>query len=162
MKPLNNKERKKNLLQFTLIFGIMTLTLFISGFMTIKTAKKGIDVLEKKHARYSEIFRKKAALFFEVEEIIKKLHQLKNKDRNLSQHKKFQTLISNIRDKISESINKEEKSEEFIVYLEMVDEIKAIQNDLDIYEEGNEKYEYLDELLEKCKEKYIENQENKK
>ena len=43
----------------------------------------------------------------------------------------------------------------------MITLIKAIQGDLDAYEEGYEKYSSLNDLLERCKEKYIKDQKNK-
>ncbi|OEK09815.1 hypothetical protein A8C32_09905 [Flavivirga aquatica] len=160
MKPLNYKERKAGLLQFILVFSMMIVIMFVTGFMTIKTGKQGVDVLEKKYTRYSDAFRKKAALSYEIEEIIKRLYQMNNKNRNLGQHKKFQDLVSNVRDRVVQGIE-EEDSEEFVIYGEMVSVIKAIQGDLDTYKEGDEKYIYLEELLERCKEKYIEEQEKK-
>jgi hypothetical protein len=162
MKPLNYKERKINLLQFALVFGIMLLIMFLTGYLTLKTGKLGVDVLEKKHSLYSEVFRKKASLNYDLEEIIKRLYQINNKDRNLSQHKKFQDLISDVRDNIIESIKDEERPEEFVFYQEIADQIKAIQSDLDTYEEDSEKYVLIEELLERCKEKYIEEQAKKK
>jgi len=162
MKPLNYKERRIGLLQFGLVFGILIFILFIVGFFTLKTGGLGVDVLEKKHAAYSESFRTKATLTYDLEEIIKRLYQINNKDRNLSEHKKFQDLISDIRDKMAEIINTEKKPEEFVIYHEMLTVIKAIQSDLDTYEEDHDKYVYLEELLERCKEKYIEEQAKKK
>lgn len=164
MKPLNYKERRKALFQFAIIFGVMIVMLFITGLFILKTGERGVEVLEKKHSLYSESFRKKAAFTFEVEEIIKKLHQINNKDRNLSQHKKYQDLVSNIRDNISESILKEEEedAEEFIVYKELIKIIKEIQSDLDTHEEVSEKYTNIEELLVRCKEKYIEDQKKEK
>ena len=163
MKPLNYIERRKALFQFAIVFGVMIVLMYIAGFFILRTGERGVEVLEKKHSRYSDAFRKKAAFTFEIEEIIKKLHQINNKERNLSQHKKFQDLISTIRDKISEGIigGEKENAEEFIIYQELILIIKETQSDLDTYEEVNEKYINIEELLERCKEKYIEEQEKK-
>jgi gas vesicle protein len=161
MKPLNYKERRKALFQFSLVFGVMIIVMFITGYVMLKTGERGVQVLEIKHSRYSEAFRKKAAFTFEIEEIIKRLYQINNKKRSFSQHKKFQDLVSNMRDKITESVKKEEEEnvEEFIIYQELVTIIKDIQNDLDTYEEANEKYMNIESLLERCNEKYIEEKE---
>ncbi|MGB0879530.1 MAG: hypothetical protein ACPGTO_03085 [Polaribacter sp.] len=163
MRPLNYKERRKGLFQFAIIFGVMILLLFITGFFILKTGERGVQVLEEKHSGYSETFRKKAAFTFEVEAIIKRLYQINNKNRNLSEHKKFQALVSDIREKITESVaaEGEENIEEFIIYKELMIIIQEIQSDLDTYEEGNEEYMNIEELLARCKEKYIEEQEKK-
>jgi hypothetical protein len=161
MKPLNYKKRKNSIFQFILVFGAMILVLFITGFLTLKTGEYGINVLEKRHSQYTEIYKKKAALTYEVEEIIKRLYQINNKDRTSSQHKKYQNLISDIRDKITENIQKEENPDDFMVYNEMVNVIKIIQGNLDTHEEKREKYDYIETQLEQCKDKYIEEQEKK-
>lgn len=161
MKPLNYVDRRKNLLEFALIFSVTISVLFITGFLMLKTAQLGVNVLEEKHAKYSETFRKKAALTYDIEEMIKKLYQINDKNRNLSQHKKFQDLVSDIRDKVAQNISEDENPEKFTVYQEMINVIKVIQNDWDTYKEENEKYMYLEELLERCKEKYMEELEKK-
>lgn len=157
MKPLNQKERRIAKLQFFLIFGIMLSILFGCGFFTIKTGKKGVDVLEEKYAKYTSIFQEQAALSYEIDNIIKRLYQLKNKNRTLPQHKQFQLIISNLRDEISESIKQsDEKIADFAIYEEMINQVKTIQSVLDTYEEDNEKYHYYEDLLTKCIEKYQE------
>ncbi len=161
MKPLNHEERKNTLSQFAIIFSVTTIVLFIIGFLTLFTGKLGVDVLEKRHEVYTNSFRRKATLTFQIEEIIKLLNKKNDKTRSLSQHKKFQDLISIEIEKIDSSIQEAENLEEYIIFKKMITIIKAIQGDLDAYEEGYEKYSSLNDLLERCKEKYIKDQKNK-
>ena len=161
MKPLNYIQRKKGVLQFSLVFGILFVLMFFIGFLTVKTGGLGVDVLENKHSLYSDSFRKKATLNYDIEDIIKRFYQINSKERNLSQHKKFQDLISDISDRVSESIKTKNSSDEFIIYSELVAITKEVQSHLDTYEEDVEKYDYQQELLEHCIEKYIEELEKK-
>lgn len=161
MKPLNYKERKIGFLQFAFVFGIMILLMFSVGYLTFRTGGLGVDVLEKKHRIYTESFRKKAELNFDIEEIIKRLYQINSKERNLSQHKKYQDLISDIRNKMYESINTEKAAEDYVIYAELIAIVKETQIDLDTYEEDFEKRAIIEDLLERCEEKYIQEQEKK-
>ena len=127
MKPLNYKERNTGLLQFILVFGIMTIVIFTSAVIAVKTGKSGVSVLQERNTDYRNIFEKKASLSNDIDEILKYLYQLKNKDRSLTQHKQFQVLISSIRDKIAETIQEGRTGNKFIVYQEMIDEINLLR-----------------------------------
>ncbi len=161
MKPLNYTERKESIWQFVIVFFVMVSVMFIAGFLMLKTGEKGVAVLEEKNAKYSDMFRKKAEMVYNFEEIIRKLNQINNKERNLSQHKKFQDLISDDCDKIEQIIQEEENKEDFAIYTEMLTIVKDIQANTDTLKENDEKYQYIEELLERCKEKYLEEKEKK-
>ena len=161
MKPLNHSQRQKGYKSFFLVFSVLIIILFTTGFLTIKAGEKGVDVLEEKHKHYTNVFREKAALSFDIDEIIKRLNQLNTKDRNLSQYKQFQSLVTDIREQITDRIEKDSSPEAFIVYKEMVSEIKAIQDNFDTYKKDDEKYTFIEDQIEKCKEKYIEEQDKK-
>lgn len=158
MKPLNYKKRKTSKLNFILVFSLTLFVLFWSGFFAIYTGKKGIDVLEKKHAEYNRVFEKQAAITFDIDEIIKLIYKLKNKKRTLGEHKQFQSLISNLRIEIEKEIEEIEsiKSNQFELYTELLSQVKVIQSIIDDYENESEEYLYNKELLEKCREKYRE------
>ncbi len=161
MKPLNYKKRRKGYLLFVLVFGILILLLFLAGYLTIKTGEKGVIILEEKHKRYTDIYRKKAALSFEIDEIITRLNKMGTKERNLSQYKQFQSLISDIREQVIKRIDKDANPDDFLVYKEMIEEIKVIQDNYDSYKEDHEKFRFIESQLEKCKVKYIEEQGKK-
>lgn len=156
MKSLNYKKRKKAQLQFLFVFLLALLVVFGSSFFTIYTGKKGIEVLEKKHAEYNEVFEKQASITFQIDEITKLVYKLKNKKRTLGEHKQFQGLISNMRTDIEREIENKEKltTDQFQLYVELLGQIKAIQSIIDDYENESEEYLYNKELLEKCREKY--------
>ncbi|MBE7635045.1 hypothetical protein J2Q11_12170 [Tenacibaculum finnmarkense genomovar finnmarkense] len=156
MKPLNYKKRRASQLRFLLVFSITLTLLFCSSLFAIYTGKKGIDVLEKKHAEYNDIFEKQAFITFKIDEMTKYLYRLKNKKRTLGEHKQFQGLISNMRTNVEREIKNTASSIEnqFQLYIELLRQIKEIQAVVDNYENESEEYLYNKELLEKCREKY--------
>lgn len=158
MKPLNHKKRIVFQLQFVLVFSITLIVVFCSSFFAISAGKKGIDVLETKHAEYNKVFEKQAAITFEIDEITKLVYKLKNKKRTLGEHKQFQSLISNLRIGIEDDIANTESitTNQFQLYTELLYQIKTIQSIIDDYENESEEYLYNKELLEKCREKYRE------
>lgn len=156
MKALNQTERKKAGIKFISVFGLLLIVFSLCSFFTIQTGKKGISVLEKRHAGYTKIFEKQAAFSYEIDNIIKQLYQLKKKNRTLSQHRQFQGIISGLRDEINQEIADSEYEEQLAVYGEMLNQVKQIQAVLDKFEEDNEEYAYFNELLERCIEKYQE------
>ncbi|MFL1895021.1 hypothetical protein ACJRPK_04920 [Aquimarina sp. 2-A2] len=156
MKPLNYKKRRASQLRFLFIFLITLTVVFCSSLFAIHTGKKGIDVLEKKHAEYNMVFEKQAAFTFKIDEITKYLHRLKNKKRTLGEHKQFQSLISNMRIDIENELVDTASIDtyQFQLYIELLEQIKAIQAIVDDFENESEEYLYNKELLEKCREKY--------
>jgi hypothetical protein len=157
MKPLNHKVLNKQKKKFLFIFFITLLVVFWSSYFTITTAKKGVEVLEKKYATYNKIFEEQAAITFDVDEIIKKLHQFKSGKRTLSEHKQFQLLISDLRVQVKKVIHKSEsKSEAFILYKELLEEIKTIQSVVDQFRIVEDEYQEDKELYERCIERYSE------
>ncbi len=158
MKSLNYKKRKKAQLHFLFVFSSTLLLIFCSSFFTIYAGKKGVEVLEKKHTEYNKIFEKHAAITFEIDEITKLVYKLKNKKRTLGEHKQFQGLISSMRMNIEKEIEKTEMMtvNQFQLYKELLGQIKAIQSIIDDYENEAEEYLYNRDLLEKCREKYRE------
>ncbi|WP_196892303.1 type VI secretion system TssO [Aureivirga marina] len=157
MKPLNHKELSQSKRKFTIAFSINLFIIGIGMFFTFFIAKKGMEVLTEKQTSYNHIFQKQAAITFEIDHITKMLYQLKNKNRTLSEHRQFQGIINELRSTLEENMEKDGKlSKEFELYGEMLSQIKAIQNTIDIYEEQSEEYEYNKELLERCRKKYRE------
>ena len=156
MKPKNYRDRKNTYRKFALFFILLLGVFFVATYLTIQTGQRGVKVLSDRYAMYAEVFEKQAALSYEIDHMIKKINQLKNKNRTFNQHKHFQEIVSNTREAIALEINENEQKAYLEVYTQMIDIIKEIQNILDAYKEDSESYDYYDDLLTKCKEKYVE------
>lgn len=158
MKPQNSDDFRKGWWQFILVFSIMIAMMFSVGFFTIKTGIAGVGVMEKRYTHYSEMFRKKAALTYKIDEILKLLNQANTKKRTRSQFKGLENMLSKACDDILESIGKEANENNFTVYVEMVNIIKDIQTELEISRGHSEQYDDLENRLKICTEKYNEAQ----
>ncbi len=155
MKPLNHKELNKQKIRFVLVYLITLIIVFSSSSFTIITAYKGVAVLEEKYDGYNKIFGDQAAITFDLDEIIKKLHQLKGGKRTLSEHKQFQLLISKLRSDIEKIIKKDALNpREFPLYEELLIEIKTIQSVIDKFGIAEEEYLQDKEMYERCIKKY--------
>lgn len=155
MKPLNHKELKSQKIRFVLVYLITLIIVFSSSCFTIITASKGVAVLEDKYAGYNRIFEDQAAITFDLDEIIKKLHQLKGGKRTLSEHKQFQLLISKLRMDIEGIMKKEAlKSRKFPLYEELLIEIKTIQAVIDRFGIAEEEYIQDKVMYERCIKRY--------
>lgn len=163
MKPLNYLERRKQTITFSIYFGLLLLFLFSCGVLTLVTAEKGIELLENKKNRYEKVFKKQAEISFQLEGIYKNLYSLKNKDRNLGEHKQMQKLITDARELIEQEIDTLDtkdtlniNNKHYKLYAELLYQIKDFQGIMDVYEKEKEKRTHNIEQLEKCKEKYQE------
>ncbi|MBL4746749.1 MAG: hypothetical protein JKY08_10320 [Flavobacteriaceae bacterium] len=155
MRPLNYKEVKKQKIRFILVYIITLIIVFCSSCFTIITASKGVTVLEDKYAGYNKIFEDQAGITFDLDEIIKKLHQIKGGKRTLSEHKQFQLLISKLRISIEKIIKESDaKPDTFLLYEEVLVEIKTIQSVIDRFGIAEEEYLQDKEMYERCIQRY--------
>ncbi|MCV6629608.1 MAG: hypothetical protein OIF50_07085 [Flavobacteriaceae bacterium] len=159
MKPTNLKERKRSIWIFVLIFSMLLGMITLCGYLTLQTGRAGVLALEQKHAAYTSIFEKQVSYVYKIEDIIKRLNHILEKDRTLSQHKQYQMIISNLRDELQNDMALLDASdkEHFEIYTAFENQISVIQDVLDKYEAEQEIYYSKKELLERCKEKYEEN-----
>lgn len=155
MKALNNKERKKANIRFIAMFSATMILLFGCSFFVLRIAHKGVKVLEDKHEIYTKAFANQALITFRIEEIIDKIYSLKNVDRTINQQKHFQGIISNIRLDLEDLIAEEETSlGEFELYEQLLEQVSVIQTCIDLFEEDEESYQFSQQQLERCREKY--------
>lgn len=155
MKPLNNDNRRKQILGFSSYFVILLVFLFACSYLTLVIAKKGIILLEDKRDKYEIVFKKQAEITFELENILKNLYSLQNKERNMGEHKQMQKLITDARKLIEEEIDTVDvKNKPYMLYFEFLNQIEDFQGVMDSYQKEKEKHTHNMEQLEKCKEKY--------
>jgi len=137
------------------MFSTTMLLLFGCSFFVLKIADKGVKELEVKHTHYTEAFKNQALVTFKIEEIIEKIYRLKKEDRTMNEQKHLQGLISNIRMDIEDKIEDDGTAlGEFSLYEQLLVQVSAIQNTIDLFEQDEESYNYSQQLLEKCREKY--------
>ncbi len=162
MDASNKKERLKAKLVFSLMFIITIALIGFTGIMSIRTAQKGLTMLEVKKAEYDEVFKKQVELNFQMDELFRDLNNLKMKTRSTSEHKHMQQIITQKRVMMeSELIDIPDDDPKFTAYKDMLKHIKTIQVIMDNMDLEARKRESNMEQLEKCRAKYQELTKNK-
>lgn len=157
MEAMNIDERKSAKWKFSIIFIVTLLIITLCGSISIVTAQKGISLLENKKQEYDEVFKKQAEFNFQMEELFRDLNSLKTKERNASEHKHLQNLITKDRQLMENEIAgfKQYRSN-YEIYQIMLNQIKTIQATMDDLNREAKRRESNIEQLEKCRNKYQE------
>ena len=148
MDAKNKKERKSAITSFSLLFFFTLLLFLLLGITTLTTAKKGISMLEEKKVRYDEIFRKQADYNFRIDNLLRNINSLKNKDRTNNEHKQLQQIITQERVRMEDEIEMmDADSVYFSLYKAMLYQIQATQEVSDqLYKESRHREYYLEQL----------------
>ena len=148
MDAKNKKERKSAINSFSLLFFFTLLLFLLLGITTLTTAKKGISMLEEKKVRYDEIFRKQADYNFRIDNLLRNINSLKNKDRTNNEHKQLQQIITQERVRMEDEIEMmDADSVYFSLYKAMLHQIQATQEVSDqLYKESRQREYYLEQL----------------
>ena len=148
MDAKNKKERKSAITSFSLLFFFTLLLFLLLGITTLTTAKKGISMLEEKKVRYDEIFRKQADYNFSIDNLLRNINSLKNKDRTNNEHKQLQQIITQERVRMEDEIEMmDADSVYFSLYKAMLRQIQATQEVSDqLYKESRQREYYLEQL----------------
>jgi hypothetical protein len=148
MDAKNKKERKSAITSFSLLFFFTLLLFLLLGITTLTTAKKGISMLEEKKVRYDEIFRKQADYNFRIDNLLRNINSLKNKDRTNNEHKQLQQIITQERVRMEDEIEMmDADSVYFSLYKAMLRQIQATQEVSDqLYKESRQREYYLEQL----------------
>ena len=148
MDAKNKKERKSAITSFSLLFFFTLLLFLLLGITTLTTAKKGISMLEEKKVLYDEIFRKQADYNFRIDNLLRNINSLKNKDRTNNEHKQLQQIITQERVRMEDEIEMmDADSVYFSLYKAMLRQIQATQEVSDqLYKESRQREYYLEQL----------------
>ena len=155
MKPSNYDRRVEGFIAFYAVFAVLLLVFFISSYITISIAEKGINLLEEKRNKYEQVFKHQAELNFMLDDLNKKLFALRSKKRNAGEHKQLQKIISEAREELEKDIDTTKiGNEHYTIYSQLLSQVREIQSVMDLYEIEDNKRSYYIEQLEKCKQIY--------
>lgn len=186
MKPVNSAAFKTAVFQFSVFFSLLTIVTALSIVFVLQTGRTGINILEEQHHSYTKLFIQQSKIANDLDQLIRYLYQLKNKNRTASQHKKLQIITSELKDKIKLEIKKNQPSLQNLglgqaklpsqlsrlqqledqakkvtgntnIYLEMLNVVVVIQKLLDQIKENQENHLHQSELLDKCIAQYTRN-----
>lgn len=157
MEATNKKSRLKAKQIFYLFFVVTLVIITIGGVVGIVTAREGIALLEEKKTEYDAIFKQQAELNFQLEDLFRDMNNLRTKQRNSSEHKHMQQLISKKRVQMEKEITGSDiDNTKYEIYQTVLEQIKTVQATMDELDRESKKRESNIEQLEKCRIKYQE------
>ena len=94
MTEKNKKERRQAMSSFIFIFSFTLLLFVLFAICTLKTAERGISLLDEKKVRYDDIFRKQAGYNYRMDEIFKDMNNLYTQKRTDNEQAQYQMIIA--------------------------------------------------------------------
>ena len=79
---------------FIFIFSFTLLLFVLFAICTLKTAERGISLLDEKKVRYDDIFRKQAGYNYRMDEIFKDMNNLYTQKRTDNEQAQYQMIIA--------------------------------------------------------------------
>ena len=94
MTEKNKNERRQAMSSFIFIFSFTLLLFVLFAICTLKTAERGISLLDEKKVRYDDIFRKQAGYNYRMDEIFKDMNNLYTQKRTDNEQAQYQMIIA--------------------------------------------------------------------
>lgn len=141
-----------------MVFFLLLTVMFVAGVVTLVTAQRGAALLEEKKSAYERTFQKQAEFNFQLEHIFKDLHNLRTQPRTMNEYKQMQKIITRQRMMMEQEIVSlsPEEQEHYIIFSQILEVVKKMQETLDASDAESRKRVYNMDQLEKCRQKYQE------
>ena len=134
MTEKNKKERRQAMNSFAFIFGFTLLLFALFAVCTLKTAERGISMLDEKKARYDEIFRKQAGYNFRIDEMLKDMNNLATQERTDNERAQYQMIITRHRQEMQDEINQADAdTTNYVLYNVLFNQLQETQEITAIY-----------------------------
>ena len=134
MTEKNKKERRQAMNSFAFIFGFTLLLFALFAVCTLKTAERGISMLDEKKARYDEIFRKQAGYNFRIDEMLKDMNNLATQERTDNEKAQYQMIITRHRQEMQDEINQADAdTTNYVLYNVLFNQLQETQEITAIY-----------------------------
>ncbi|ATV31911.1 hypothetical protein [Prevotella intermedia] len=151
MTEKNKKERRQAMNSFAFIFGFTLLLFALFAVCTLKTAERGISMLDEKKARYDEIFRKQAGYNFRIDEMLKDMNNLATRERTDNEKAQYQMIITRHRQEMQDEINQAEAdTTNYALYNVLFNQLQATQETTPTYFEEKSRLDYLTGQIQKA------------
>lgn len=150
MREKNRKERRQTMGSFIFIFSFTLLLFVLFAVCTLKTAERGITMLDEKKARYDEIFRKQADYNFRMDEMFKDMNNLATQKRTDNEQAQFQMIISRNRQEMQDEIYQlDADSTGYVLYKVLLHQLQATQEEAATYFEEKRDLDYIMNQIQK-------------
>ena len=144
MTEKNKKERRQAMNSFAFIFGFTLLLFALFTVCTLKTAERGISMLDEKKARYDEIFRKQAGYNFRIDEMLKDMNNLATQERTDKEKAQYQMIITRHRQEMQDEINQADAdTTNYVLYNVLFNQLQETQEITAIYFNEKSRLDYI-------------------
>lgn len=151
MTEKNRKERQQAMNSFAFIFGFTMLLFVLFAVCTLKTAERGISLLDEKKARYDEVFRKQAGYNYRMDQMFKDMNNLTIQTRTDNEQARYHMIIArHIQEMQDEIYRGEVDTTHYVLYKVLFNQLQATQETTATYFDEKRDLDYIMEQIEKA------------
>ena len=136
---------------FALIFGFTMLLFVLFAVCTLKTAERGISLLDEKKARYDEVFRKQAGYNYRMDQMFKDMNNLTIQTRTDNEQARYHMIIArHIQEMQDEIYRGDVDTTHYVLYKVLFNQLQATQETTATYFDEKRDLDYIMEQIEKA------------
>ncbi|WP_455074957.1 type VI secretion system TssO [Prevotella fusca] len=151
MTEKNRKERQQAMNSFAFIFGFTMLLFVLFAVCTLKTAERGISLLDEKKARYDEVFRKQAGYNYRMDQMFKDMNNLTIQTRTDNEQARYHMIIArHIQEMQDEIYRGDVDTTHYVLYKVLFNQLQATQETTATYFDEKRDLDYIMEQIEKA------------
>ena len=151
MTEKNRKERQQAMNSFAFIFGFTMLLFVLFAVCTLKTAERGISLLDEKKARYDEVFRKQAGYNYRMDQMFKDMNNLTIQTRTDNEQARYHMIIArHIQEMQDEIYRGDVDNTHYVLYKVLSNQLQATQETTATYFDEKRDLDYIMEQIEKA------------
>jgi len=151
MTEKNKKERRQAMNSFAFIFGFTLLLFALFAVCTLKTAERGISMLDEKKARYDEVFRKQAGYNYRMDQMFKDMNNLTIQTRTDNEQARYHMIIArHIQEMQDEIYRGDVDTTHYVLYKVLFNQLQATQETTATYFDEKRDLDYIMEQIEKA------------
>lgn len=149
----NRKERRQAMNSFVFIFSFTLLLFVLFAVCTLKTAERGISLLDEKKARYDEVFRRQAGYNFRMDQMFKDMNNLSTEKRTDNEQAQYQMIIARHRQEMQDDIYRNgADTTHYALYKVLFGQLQASQETTATYFDEKRDLDYIMEQIQKATE----------
>lgn len=151
MTEKNRKERQQAMNSFAFIFGFTMLLFVLFAVCTLKTAERGISLLDEKKARYDEVFRKQAGYNYRMDQMFKDMNNLTIQTRTDNEQARYHMIIArHIQEMQDEIYRGDVDTTHYVLYKVLFNQLQATQETTATYFDEKRDLDYIMEQIGKA------------
>lgn len=136
---------------FAFIFGFTMLLFVLFAVCTLKTAERGISLLDEKKARYDEVFRKQAGYNYRMDQMFKDMNNLTIQTRTDNEQARYHMIIArHIQEMQDEIYRGDVDTTHYVLYKVLFNQLQATQETTATYFDEKRDLDYIMEQIEKA------------